>query len=193
MPAQIAGRQRAGKAAGGRPDRRANSAATALADGECFRGRSGRNHRDGGYGRDQPRGPAPAGAGGEGIIRDPQSGEEHLLLDTFFRELAKASGLAASGEAAVRAHLAGGRVRTLLLSSSLRYPRAAITCQVCGHTDERTIRLGPGETVADILTHTCRVCEAPLIEDPGVDLTEEAPPARHQFGCSDGDPSRGYR
>ena len=163
------GRRLAGVLIGGQ-----NPAATALADGEMLpweiREKITGTVDMAGISRE---GLHELARRGEGIIRDRQSGEEHLLLDTFFRELAKASGLAASGEAAVRAHLAGGRVRTLLLSSSLRSPRAAITCQVCGHTDERTIRLGPGETVADILTHTCRVCEAPLIEDPEVDLTEE--------------------
>jgi len=41
------------------------------------------------------------------------------------------------------------------------------------HDDDRTKPLEPGLTVQDILTHTCRICAAPIIGDENVDIIEE--------------------
>lgn len=98
---------------------------------------------------------------------------EKDLLGRFRQELAKADGLAASGEESVRKNLAAGAVGTLLLSSGLRKSRRRITCRECGHAEERTIPLEPGMTVQDILTHTCRICASPIIGDDEVDIIEE--------------------
>jgi peptide chain release factor subunit 1 len=98
---------------------------------------------------------------------------EKEILNRFRHELAKTDGLAASGEENVRKNLTAGAVGTLLLSAGLRKSRRRITCQKCGHVDERTIPLEPGMTVPDILVHTCRVCAAPIIENAEVDIIEE--------------------
>lgn len=95
------------------------------------------------------------------------------LLWRFREELGKPDGLAASGEESIRKNLATGAVGTLLLSAGLRKSRRRITCRECGHADERTISLEPGMTVRDILTHTCRICAAPIIGDEEVDIIEE--------------------
>ena len=112
-----------------------------------------------------------------GIARDVIGREdiasEKDLLGRFREELAKPDGLAASGEESIRKNLAAGAVGTLLLSAGLRKSRRRITCRECGHADERTIPLEPGMTVQDILTHTCRICAAPIIGDEEVDIIEE--------------------
>jgi len=106
------------------------------------------------------------------IGRQDIAGEKDLL--TRFRlELAKPDGLAAFGEESVRKNLAAVAVGTLLLSEGLRKSQRRITCQKCGHAEERTIPLEPGMTVQDILTHTCRICAAPIIGDDVVDIIEE--------------------
>ena len=74
----------------------------------------------------------------------------------------------------IRKNLAAGTVGTLLLSASLRKERLQITCQDCGHSEERTFQLEPGGiSVKDILTHTCRICSSPIIENGTVDIIEE--------------------
>ena len=98
---------------------------------------------------------------------------EKKFLERFGEELTKGNGLAASGEESIRKNLANGSVGTLLLSAGLRKSQRWITCQRCGHADERTIRLEPGVTVQDILAHTCRICAAPIIEDMDGDIIEE--------------------
>jgi peptide chain release factor subunit 1 len=104
------------------------------------------------------------------MIRERKAGEVLRELEAFFGERARDPGLAVYGEEVVRELLGSGAVKTLLLSSSLRKSGAEITCHICGHASERTIRLGEGETVPAILAHTCRACDAPLIEDAAVDL-----------------------
>jgi len=107
------------------------------------------------------------------VIGREDIASEKDLLGQFRQELAKPDGLAASGEESVRINLTTGTVGTLLLSAGLRKSRRRITCQECGHADERTISLEPGMTVQDILTHTCRICAAPIIVDEKVDIIEE--------------------
>jgi len=112
-----------------------------------------------------------------GIARDVTGREdiasEKDLVGRFRQELAKPDGLAASGEESIRKNMAAGAVGTLLLFSGLRKSQRRITCRECGHADERTIPLEPGMTVQDILTHTCRICAAPIIGDEDVDIIEE--------------------
>jgi peptide chain release factor subunit 1 len=108
----------------------------------------------------------------DAIGREDIAGEKDLL-ERFRQELAKADGLAASGEERIRKNLATGAVGTLLLSAGLRKSRRRITCRKCGHADERTIPLEPGMTVQDILAHTCRICAAPIIGDENGDIIEE--------------------
>jgi peptide chain release factor subunit 1 len=108
----------------------------------------------------------------DAIDREDITGEKDLLR-RFRQELAKADGLAASGEESVRKNLATGAVGTLLLSAGLRKSQGRITCRNCGHTNERTMQLEPEMTVQDILTHTCRICAAPIIGDETVDIIEE--------------------
>jgi peptide chain release factor subunit 1 len=109
----------------------------------------------------------------EEAIRNMDITQGKEILDQFRRDLTKTNGLAVSGEERVRKNLAAGAVGTLLLSAGLRKSRRRITCQECGHVDERTIPLEPGMTVPDILVHTCRVCAAPIIEDGEMDIIEE--------------------
>ncbi len=107
------------------------------------------------------------------VIGREDIASEKDLLGQFREELAKAEGLAASGEESVRKNLTAGAIGTLLLSEGLRKSQRRITCRKCGHADERTISLEPGVTVQDILTHTCRICAAPIIGDDEVDIIEE--------------------
>ena len=106
------------------------------------------------------------------IVREDIASEKELL-QRFREELTKGDGLAASDEESIRKNLATGSVGTLLLSAGLRKSERWITCQKCGHADERTIRLEPGVTVQDILARTCRICAAPIIEDEEGDIIEE--------------------
>jgi peptide chain release factor subunit 1 len=113
-----------------------------------------------------------AGTAKDAIEREDIASEKEFL-ERFREELTKGDGLAASGEESIRKNLANGSVGTLLLSAGLRKSQHWITCQRCGHADERTIRLEPGVTVQDILAHTCRICAAPIIEDTEGDIIEE--------------------
>ncbi|MCK9593620.1 MAG: peptide chain release factor aRF-1, partial [Methanoregula sp.] len=108
----------------------------------------------------------------DAIGREDTAAEKDLL-ERFRQEFAKADGLAVSGEERIRKNLVTGAVGTLLLSAGLRKSRRRITCQACGHAEERTIALEPGMTVQDILAHTCRICAAPIIGDEEGDIIEE--------------------
>src|SRR5512136_352776 len=99
--------------------------------------------------------------------------KEKEVMERFLKELVKDGGLASYGEESVRKNLELGSVDVLLLSSRLRKSRVTITCQSCGHSEERTIALDPGKTVSDLLVHTCRICTAPLFVDSEVDIVEE--------------------
>ncbi len=99
--------------------------------------------------------------------------KEKEVMERFLKELVKDVGLASYGEESVRKNLELGSVDVLLLSSRLRKSRVKITCQSCGHSEERTIALEPGKTVFDILAHTCRTCTAPLVVESEVDIVEE--------------------
>jgi peptide chain release factor subunit 1 len=99
--------------------------------------------------------------------------KEKEVMERFLKELVKDVGLASYGEESVRKNLELGSVDVLLLSARLRKSRVKITCQSCGHSEERTIALDPGKTVSDILVHTCRICTAPLIVESEVDIVEE--------------------
>jgi len=113
-----------------------------------------------------------AGSVRDAISREDIDGEKDLL-GRFRQELAKGGGLAVSGEERVRVNLTTGAVGTLLLSAGLRKSRSRITCQKCGHAEERTISLEPGVTIQDILTHTCRICSAPIIGNEDGDIIED--------------------
>jgi peptide chain release factor subunit 1 len=99
--------------------------------------------------------------------------KEKEIMERFLKELVKDNGLASYGEESVRKNLLLGAVDILLLSARLRKSRVTITCQSCGHSEERTISLEPGKTVGDILAHTCRICTAPLVVESEVDIVEE--------------------
>jgi peptide chain release factor subunit 1 len=99
--------------------------------------------------------------------------KEKEVMERFLKELVKDVGLASYGEESVRKNLELGSVDVLLLSARLRKSRVKITCQSCGHSEERTIALDPGKTVSDILVHTCRICTAPLVVESEVDIVEE--------------------
>jgi len=107
------------------------------------------------------------------VIRTKDMLDEKKLLDWYRKEAGKSGGLAVSGEEQVRNNLAAGAVRTLLLSEGIRRSHRRITCQQCGHADERTILLQPGMGVPEILSHTCRICSAPVIGDEMIDIIEE--------------------
>lgn len=107
------------------------------------------------------------------VIAGKDLEQQKVLMKMFHEELKNGGGLAIHGEESVRKHLATGSVGTLLLSASLRNNRFQITCQNCGHSDERTFQLEPGTSIKDILTHTCRICSSPIVETGTVDITEE--------------------
>jgi len=107
------------------------------------------------------------------IVEGMDIEKQKVLMDRFHEELENGGGLAVYGEESIRKNLATGAVGTLLLSASLRKKRLQITCQNCGHSDERTIQLEPGTSIKDILTHTCRICSSPIIESGIVDIIEE--------------------
>ena len=106
-------------------------------------------------------------------LKDQEVVKEKEVMERFLKELVKDAGLASYGEESVRKNLELGSVDVLLLSSRLRKSRVTITCQSCGHSEERTIALDPGKTVSDILVHTCRICTAPLVVESEVDIVEE--------------------
>ncbi|MDD1676779.1 MAG: peptide chain release factor aRF-1 [Methanomicrobiales archaeon] len=107
------------------------------------------------------------------VIQGMDIAQQQVMMDRFYADLGSGSGLAAYGEESIRKNLALGAVGTLLLSATLRKNRFQITCQDCGHTEERTFQLDPETSVPEILAHTCRVCSAPILEDETVDLIEE--------------------
>ena len=113
------------------------------------------------------------GEKGQDIIKGMDIEKQEVLLERFHRDLETGAGLAAYGEASVRKNLAAGAVGTLLISSGLRKKRFQITCQDCGHAEERTFQMEPGTSVKDILTHSCRICSSPIIENEKMDITEE--------------------
>jgi len=78
---------------------------------------------------------------GQEVVREKE------VMERFLKELVKDAGLASYGEESVRKNLELGSVDILLLSSRLRKSRVRITCQSCGHSEERTIALEPGKTV----------------------------------------------
>ena len=99
--------------------------------------------------------------------------KEKEIMNRFLKELVKDNGLSAYGEESIRKNLDLGAVDILLLSSRLRKSRVTITCQNCGHSEERTISIEPGKTVEDILATTCRHCSAPMVVDSEIDIVEE--------------------
>lgn len=99
--------------------------------------------------------------------------KEKEIMNRFLKELVRDDGLAAYGEESIRKNLSLGAVDTLLLSGRLRKSRLTITCQACGHAEERTIAVEPGKTVEDILATSCRICSAPLVVTAEVDIVEE--------------------
>jgi len=99
--------------------------------------------------------------------------KEKAFMERFLKELVKDDGLASYGEESVRKNLELGAVDILLLSSRLRKSRVSIRCEQCGHGEERTIQLEPGKTVKDILVHTCRECNAPMVVEEETDIIEE--------------------
>ena len=107
------------------------------------------------------------------VLKDQEVVKEKAVMERFLKELVKDAGLASYGEESVRKNLELGSVDILLLSSRLRKSRVKITCQSCGHSEERTIAIDPGKTVSDILAHTCRICTAPLVVESEVDIVEE--------------------
>lgn len=107
------------------------------------------------------------------IIKGMDIEKQEVLLERFQRDIETGFGLAAYGEASVRKNLAAGAVGTLLISAGLRKKRFQITCQDCGHAEERTFQLEQGTSVKGILTHSCRICSSPIIENENMDITEE--------------------
>jgi len=112
-------------------------------------------------------------AGANDVISGMDLEKQQVVMDRFNEELENGGGLAARGEESVRKNLETGAVATLLLSTSLRKNRLQITCQECGHSEERTFLLEQETSVKDILTHTCRMCSAPIIKSGEVDIIEE--------------------
>jgi peptide chain release factor subunit 1 len=107
------------------------------------------------------------------IIAGMDIEQQQALLDRFHEEIKNGSGLAVHGEESVRKNLSTGAVGTLILSSSLRKERFRITCQDCGHSEEHTFQLNEGTSIKDILTHSCRICSSPIIENEKTDIIEE--------------------
>ena len=108
------------------------------------------------------------------VIKGMGTENVKVLVDRFNEESRTKGGFAVHGETSVREHLSSGAVGTLLLAASLRKKRFQITCQQCGHVDDRTFELDEPEAgVKDILTHTCRNCSLPIVENPEIDITEE--------------------
>ncbi len=107
------------------------------------------------------------------IIKGTDTENQKILINRFFKDLENNGGFAVQGEESVRKNLAAGAVGTLLLSGSLRKNRFHVTCQECGHGEERTFDLEPGSGIKDILIHTCRVCTDPVLENENIDITEE--------------------
>jgi peptide chain release factor subunit 1 len=99
--------------------------------------------------------------------------KEKAFMDRFLKELVKDGGLAAYGEDSIRKNLEIGAIDTLLLSANLRKSRLKIRCQSCDHTEERTVNVEPGKSVADVTLGSCPKCTAPLVLDEDADIIDE--------------------
>ncbi len=110
---------------------------------------------------------------GEELFRDRKAAGDLEVLGQFLQAYSRKDDSAIAGEARVREGLRNGAVKTVFLSSSLRQSGARVTCTICGHADERTFRIGQDESVQEILAHTCRACNAPIIGDPAIDIVED--------------------
>ncbi len=99
--------------------------------------------------------------------------KEKTFMNRFLQELVKDNGNATYGEESIRKNLEIGAVATLLLSDKLRKARIKIVCQVCGHHEERTIRLEPGKTLKDIDLGVCPNDTSPLIIEEESDIVDE--------------------
>ncbi len=74
------------------------------------------------------------------VLSDLDVMKEKALVQKFMVELVSGGGLAVYGEEAVRKHLEGGAVDTLLISEAMTAIRVTVRCQGCGHEQEDTIR-----------------------------------------------------
>ncbi len=119
----------------------------------------------------------------EEMIRDFRVRRAKDAAEEFLKHLKKETGLAAYGRDVVFTNLRNGAVRTLLISRSLQGSNAEITCNECGHTGERTFRLGPGDTVEAILATACRVCATPVLEDEDLNSFGELIQLAHFVGA----------
>ncbi|MHC1626831.1 MAG: peptide chain release factor aRF-1 [Methanoculleaceae archaeon] len=107
---------------------------------------------------------------------------EKEVMDRFLKELVKDSGNATYGEESVRANLELGAVDTLLLSDKLRRARLRFVCQTCGYTEERTVEIGPGRSVADVDAGTCPHDSSPLVLEEEIDIIDELTALADQTG-----------
>ena len=80
----------------------------------------------------------------EDILKEASIVAERAVMQKFFMELKKDSGLAAYGYREVEDLLKKGAVQTLLLSESFDWIRAAMKCR-CGFTEEKAMRKGAVE------------------------------------------------
>jgi peptide chain release factor subunit 1 len=77
---------------------------------------------------------------GEDILAEASVTRERKLLERFFSELAKDSGLAVYGLKETIKALESGAVEVLLVSESLDWVHAGLECQACGARLERIVK-----------------------------------------------------
>jgi len=111
----------------------------------------------------------------EDVIAKSAIIQEKKILDRFFDEFARDTGLAAYGLDEVLTALKSGNVEILLISEAFDWVRVKLECS-CGYKEERTVMR------ADVRSQTCPKCGAKIMPGEQVDLLDEIVKTAEQMG-----------
>ncbi|MBI4176481.1 MAG: helix-turn-helix domain-containing protein [Candidatus Aenigmarchaeota archaeon] len=100
----------------------------------------------------------------EDILKEAAVMREKKILDRFFEEFAKDSGMAIYGVAEVLHALQTGNLEIVLLSEKFDYTRIIYSCS-CGHKEEKIIREGKLEHKCDRCGNTMKLEEEHMLKD----------------------------
>lgn len=109
------------------------------------------------------------------IIRQVRFVEERKLMQDFLYEVGHDTRLATYGEEHVRRALKMGAVKTLILSDELDIARVTLKCEMCGHSEKKTMRSREVETFQQrISSEPCPKCKSPsLAVEKAEDIVED--------------------
>jgi len=110
------------------------------------------------------------------LLKEASITKERQLLERFFGEFAKDSGLAIYGFHEVIDALKSGNVETLLLSDGFDWIDATFECSKCDFKKDEILRK------EDAKGHKCGKCSAPLKLTGENDLTEEITKVAEKMG-----------